>query len=1098
MSGASHPTDRLSAPEKRRLVAELLRKRAARCDSAPLSFAQERIWFLNQLEPASPFYNIPVALRLEGRLSPAALQQALTAVVARHASLRTRFISEGNQPMQCIDPPSPVPLRVIDLEGVPAPDRETELRRLLTAEARQPFDLSQDPMLRAILWRLGEAEHVLLLVLHHIVSDAWSIAILFEDLDALYQAPVAGRAAALSELTVSYADYARWQRRSLSGEDLDRPLAYWKLELAGQLPVLELPADRPRPAVQTFQGGWESVVLPAALRDGLEALSRHEKATLFMTLLAAFQTLLHRCTGLDEVIVASPVAGRNRLELERLIGVFVNTLLLRGDLAGDPTFRELLQRSRSVTLEALAHQELPFEKLVETLQPDRNLSQSPLAQVLFAFQNVPAQNLQLPGLTVTAIEVHTGTTKFDLTLSVIEDHGGLRCYAEYAADLFDAATIRRMLGHFQTLLEGIVADPDRRLSQLPLLSGAERHQLLVEWNQTRVEYPQAQGVHQLFEEQVRRTPDATAVVFEGQRLTYGELNARANRLAHHLQTLGVGPEGLAGICTERSVEMVVGLLAILKAGGAYVPLDPGYPKERLHFMLEDARVPVLLTQQRLLAGLPEHGARTICLDADWQRISVEPDCNPDSGVTAGNLAYVIYTSGSTGRPKGAMNVHRGLANRLLWMQDAYRLTADDCVLQKTPFSFDVSVWEFFWPLLVGARLAVARPGGHQDTAYLVRLIGEQQITTLHFVPSMLEAFLDAPGVEDRCTSLRRVICSGEALPLETQEHFFARLNCPLHNLYGPTEASIDVTAWTCERDTPRAIVPIGRPIANTQIFILDQHLQPVAVGVPGELHIGGVGLARGYLNRPELTAERFIPNPFSPEAGARLYKTGDRARYLRDGNIEFLGRLDHQVKLRGHRIEPGEVEAALGQHPAVQQNVVVLREDTPGDQRLIAYFVPEPDRAAGAGDLRRFLLDRLPEYAVPAAFVALKTLPLTPNGKLDRGALPAPDQTRGESAEPFIAPRTATEETLARIWCEMLGLRQVGVQDNFFASGGYSLLVTRVIARVRQTFQVELPMRRFFQTPTIAALAGAIEEILVAEISELSDDDARRAAERIG
>jgi len=1030
-------------PEKRALLELRLRERfadiprrrpiepIARDGALPLPFAQERLWFLDQLEPGNAAYNISAAYHIRGLLSVAALEQSLNEIVRRHEVLRTTFVMEDGQPVQVIAPALSLTLSVVDSRKLPETKREAEVQRLAVEEALRPFDLARGPLLRATLLWLGDEDHVLFLMMHHIVSDGWSIGIFNRELSVLYEAFSAGKPSLLPELPIQYADFAHWQRRWLQGEVLETPLAYWKQQLDGGLPVLELPTDQPRPAVQTFRGAVQSFVLSSDLTERLQALNRQEDVTLFTTLLAAFKTLLYRYTGQEDIIVGSPVANRSRVETEGLIGFFVNTLVLRTDLSGKPTFQELLGRVREVTLEAHAHHDLPFEKLVEELQPERDLSRNPLFQVMFAFQSAPAEALALRGLAVTPLEVESKAAQFDLTLSTEETRQGLKGVVEYNTGLFDGATIERMIGHFKVLLEGIVADAGQRLSELLLLTEAERHQLLVAWNDTRVEYPQDKCIHQLFEEQVERTPGAVAVVVEEEQLTYGELDRRANQVAHYLRKLGVGPETLVRICVERSLEMVVGLLGILKAGGAYVPLDPAYPQERLTFMLKDTQTAVLLTQQRLVGGLPEHRARVVCLDADWKTIGEESEENLGAKVTDRNLAYVIYTSGSTGRPKGVMNTHRGIRNRLLWMQDAYRLAESDRVLQKTPFSFDVSVWEFFWPLLTGACLVMARPEGHKDSTYLVLLIAEEKITTMHLVPPMLQVFLQEQELE-ACDSLRRVICSGEMLPLKLQERFFACLDAGLHNLYGPTEAAVDVTFWPCERESARRVVPIGRPIANTQIYLLDEYLHVVPVGIPGELHIGGVGLARGYLNRPDLTAEKFVPNPFSDEAGARLYKTGDLACYLPDGNIEFLGRIDHQVKIRGFRVELGEIEAVLGQHSAVQETVVLAREDIPGDKRLAAYVVPHNERAPAISELRDFLKKELPDYMVPSAFVMLDALPLTPNGKVDRRALPAPDTARPELEKTFVTPRTAAEEVLAGIWTKVLGLERVGVHDDFF------------------------------------------------------------------
>jgi pristinamycin I synthase-3/4 len=914
---------------------------AGRTGRLPLSSAQQRLWFLNQLEPGLSVYNIPEMLRLRGRLQFGVLQRCLGEIVERHEALRTTFRNEGGEPEQIIAPVSslPLPLALVDLTDYPADEREVRAMELVQAEARTPFDLARGPLFRATLYRLADEEHLLLLNVHHIVADGWSMQVLLGELTSLYAAFMRGEPSSLPALPVQYVDFAVWQRQWLQSAELERQRTYWRRQLEGAPAMLNMPADRPRPAVPSYRGGVETAVLPGELLAALAELGHREGATLFSVLLAAFQALLFRYTGQADLVVGSPIANRNRLETEQLIGFFANTLALRTSLAGNETFRELAHRAQETTLGATIHQDLPFQELVAALQPDRDISYSPIFQVMFALQNTHAPATELPGLTISPIYIHNGTAKFDLLLSMEEGPTGLSASLEYSTDLFDAPTITRMLGHYRTLLEGAVANPDLPLGDLPLLTAAEKQQVLVEWNDTAVDYPDAACVHHLVEAQATRTPTAVAVEFEGESLTYRELNERANQLAHHLRTLAIGPEVLVGIATERSLEMVVGLLGILKAGGAYVPLDPGYPRERLAYMLADSGVAVLLTQQRLVAQLPEHQAKVVCLDDHWAEIARQPQENLASETGPDNLAYVIYTSGSTGKPKGAMNHHRGVCNRLLWMQEEYRLNESDRVLQKTPFSFDVSVWEFFWPLITGARLVVARPDGHKDPAYLVDLIDSAGITTLHFVPPMLQVFLESVGPE-HCRKLRRVICSGEALPYDLQERFFSRLDAELHNLYGPTEAAVDVTYWACRRGSSSRTVPIGRPVANTRIYILDDHRQPVPMGVGGELYIGGVQVGRGYLGRPELTAERFIRDPFSADPGARLYRTGDLSRWLPDGTIEYLGRIDHQVKIRGFRIELGEIEATLARHPEVREAVVIDREDVPGDRRLVAYVVP--------------------------------------------------------------------------------------------------------------------------------------------------------------
>ncbi len=1041
----------------------------------PLSFSQERFWFLDQLEPNNLAYKVTHGFRLSGHLDVEALERSLGEIVRRHESLRTTFHLRDGKPVQRVREEWSFKLTNIDLRQQTASDSDADVQRLYEGEHRRPFDLSADLLLRASLLRLGADEHVLLLNTHHIAWDHWSIGLFFRELSVLYQAFAAGRPSPLAELAVQYKHYALWQRTALTTE-LENHLTYWKQLLADASPALNLPIDRPRKPLQNRREGYQTVLLSKELTADLQALSRKAGVTFFMTLLAAFQTLLHRLTGEEDIVVGTPVAGRHRSETENLIGLFLNSLALRTRFSDNPTILELLARVRDVALGAYDHQELPFEKLVEELQPERDLSRTPIFQVFINLYNFQEATLELDGLSVRRLARVKRAPQFDIELYIREHTDGMRLTFVYDSDLFEFETIKRMLANFEILLEAIASKPQLRVSDLPILTDAEKHQLLVEWNYTDRVYPNEKCIHHLFEEQVEKTPDALAIVFGGRTLNYRELNAGANQLAHRLRKLGVAPDMLVGVFLERSIEMVVALLGILKAGGAYVPLDPEYPKERLFLMVQDAQLPVLLTQEHLVGRLPESSAKVICLDRDRQVLAAESVENLPTVVTPENLAYVIYTSGSTGQPKGAMNTHQGICNRLLWMQEAYQLTDADRVLQKTPFSFDVSVWEFFWPLLNGARLVVVRPGGHQDSAYLVKLIFEQNVTTLHFVPSMLQVFLEEPGVEN-CGSLKRVICSGEALPIALQERFFARLDgAELNNLYGPTEAAVDVTFWACERESKRSTVPIGRPIANTQIYILDRQLQPVPIGVPGELCIGGVAVGRGYLNRPELTAEKFIQDPFSNHPYARLYKTGDLARYLSDGNIEFLGRMDHQVKIRGFRIELGEIEAILSQHSALTETVVVAQEDAPGDKRLVAYCVLRSGQLLDATAASSFLKQKLPEYMVPSAFVFLQKLPRTANGKTDRKALPAPDHSRPELEEVYVAPRTPVEEMIAQIWAEVLKLDTVGVHDNFFNLGGHSLLATQAMARICQEFNVEVPLRALFERPTTAELADRIEE----------------------
>jgi amino acid adenylation domain-containing protein len=999
-----------------------------------------------------------------------ALEQSLAEIARRHETLRTTFPAVDGRPVQAITPKGNEALPILDLRMLEASERETEVERLVAVEARQPFDLARSPVWRAKLLRLSEEEYVLLLTMHHIASDGWSMGVIYRELSVLYNAFVARQPSPLADLPIQYVDFAVWQRQYLRGEVLERQLSYWRQQLAGAPTVLELPLDRPRPPVQTYRGARETLLLSRPVAEGLWAVSHQQGATLFMTLLAAFQALLGRYSGQQQIVVGSPIANRTRPEMEGLIGFFVNTLALRTDLSGDLSFRQLLARVREVCLGAYAHPDLPFEKLVEELQLPRSLSHSPLFQVLFVLQNAPRAPLELAGLTHTALEIDSGMAKFDLSLFVVETPHGLKAVMEYNTDLFEAETIQRMLGHYQVLLEGIVADPEQRLSELPLLTAAERQQLLVEWNRTEAHYPHDECIHQLIETQVERTPEAVAVVCGEDQLTYRELNARANQVAHYLKKRGVGPDRRVGLCVERSLQMVVGMLGILKAGGAYLPLDLAFPRERLAFVLADAQATVVVTQERWIDQAAVPATQVVYLDSEGERIARCSEQNPNSGVAPGHLAYVIYTSGSTGQPKGVAIEHRSTIAFLDWARTLFTPEQLAGVLASTSLCFDLSVFELLVPLCWGGTVILA-----ENALQLPALPAAGEVTLINTVPSAIAELLRVDGVPPSVTTIN---LAGEPLPNSLAQEIYQKKTVQhVLNLYGPTEDTIYSTYARVEKGSGSA-VPIGRPIANTQLYVLDQHLQPVPVGIPGELHLGGAGLARGYLNQPELTAEKFIPHPFSDDPEARLYKTGDRVRYRPDGNLEFLGRWDHQVKIRGYRIELGEIEAVLTQHPAVRECVVLAREDRPGERRLVAYLVPDREGVLIPIELREFLKEKLPEYMVPATLVMLEALPRTPNGKIDRGALPEPDPMRPELAEPFVAPRSPVEERLAGIWAEVLGLERVGVDDDFFELGGHSLLATQVIARARRMFPVELPLRYLFEAPTVAGLAVLMLESL--------------------
>jgi amino acid adenylation domain-containing protein len=1048
----------------------------ARNKNLPLSLAQEHIWFFEQLFPFSAIYNLPKAIRIKGLLKLKVLEQCLNEIVKRHEVMRTSFTQVNGEPVQIVHPFHAFILPVVYLHNLPYSERESKAEELASEEAQQIFYLESGLLWRIKLLRLSEEDHLLLLNMHHIIFDAWSVGVLIHELAILYEAFLSEKQLQLPEIPIQYVDFAVWQRQWLQGKVLDSQLNYWKRKLQGELPILELPTDLPRPNIQTYQGSRYILKLSKSLTTSLKAISRKENVTLFITLMAAFNILLYRYTGQKDILVGTPVANRNRKETERLIGCFTNVVVIRTYLGDKSTVQELITRVRKTVLEAYSYQDIPFGILVKEIQPERDLSRNPLFKVMFAIQNAPMPASEFSNLTWQSLDIDNKTVKLDLNICMVDSNEGLIALIDYNVDLFNESTIKRMADHLQVLLEQITFDQTQYISNLQILTEVERHQLLVEWNHTKkVDDPLDKCIHQLFEQQVERTPDNVAVVFENQHLTYQELNERANQLAHYLRKLGVKPEVLVGICVKRSLEMVVGVLGILKAGGAYVPLDPEYPKERLAFMLKDTKTPVILTQKHLVEYLPKQTVKVVCLDIDWKFINQENCQNPVTNIKVDNLAYVIYTSGSTGTPKGVLLCHLGLVNRILWGKNALRFSAKDRLIQRASFSFDVSVAELFTPLLAGAGVILPRPGYHNDIGYLLTLIAQHQVTLISLPPSILPVFLEESRL-DVCQSLRLVCCSGESLTRELQERLFNRLGVEISHKYGPTEATISVLAWLCERENCQSVIPIGRPIANTQIYVLDSNLQPVPVGVPGELHIGGICLARGYLNRPDLTAEKFIPNPFSSQQRERLYKTGDLVRYLPDGNIEFLGRIDYQVKIRGIRIELGEIEAVLGQHSAVREVVVVAHKDVLGDKRLIAYIVANKNQTPTIDELRNFLKQSLPNYMLPSVFVILKALPLTPNGKIDRRALPAPDNRRQKPEKTFIAPRNDLELQLAHIWEKILDIRPIGIKDNFFNLGGHSLLAVRLFSQIEQKFSNNIPLATLFQAPTIEQLASVIRK----------------------
>ncbi|MDB6122829.1 MAG: Acyl carrier protein [Pedosphaera sp.] len=1050
--------------------------RRSKLDDFPLSFAQKRLWFLDQLEPG-PHYNDHFNLRFQGPLDISVLQKSLDVIVRRHEVLRASFAIRNGEPIQTISTQFNLELPFEDLSSLSEHERKDKTLQIAVEAGRMPFNLQTGPLLRAKLLRLNAGEHLLIFTVHHIAMDGWSRGVFLRELTALYQTFLAGRPSPLPAMPIQYADFAAWQQQQVEDEALLKQLAYWKQQLAGAPALLELPTAFSRPAVQSFRGARQTVSISKAITEALKALSQREGCTLFMTLLAAFQTLAHRYTGQDDILVGSPIANRNHAEIEPLIGCFLNTLVLRINLSGNPAFREVMSRVRNTALAAYAHQDLPYEKLVEELHPVRDQSYSPIFQTMFVFQNTPAPIVQAGDLNITPFEIDSGTAKFDLMLNLEETVAGITGWIEYATDLFDAAAINRFCGHYKTLLEAIVADPDQTISQISILTASEPQQLN-EWNNTRVDYPRTSCVHELFEAQAARTPDSMAVVCEGNELSYAELNARANQLAQHLQSLGVTASSLVAICVERSLEMVVAMLGTLKAGATYVPLDPALPKERLQFMLEDAEVAVVLTQESLLEAMqaltnPIDQARKtptlVCLDSNTELADNSIAHNVLSHATAESLAYVIYTSGSTGKPKGVQISHRAVVNFLESMRREPGLTEQDTLLAVTTLSFDIAGLEIWLPLLVGARVVIATREVTMNGKALSNLMNRSNATLMQATPTTWRLLLESGwGGNPRL----KILCGGEAWSEELAQQLLERCGS-VWNMYGPTETTIWSAVSKVEHEQG---IFIGRPIANTQFYVVDKNLQLVPVGVPGELCIGGDGLARGYLKRPELTAEKFLPNPFNNELGARIYKTGDLVRQRDDGQIEFLGRMDHQVKLRGFRIELGEIESVLRQHPNVREAVVVARAENSGDKRLLAYLVAKTEKKLVVEELREHLKTKLPEYMVPAVFITLDAFPLTANGKVNRKVLPAPDQNRPTLASNYAAPGSPMEKVLAEIWCKALRLEKVGVNDSFFDLGGHSLLMVQVHARFCEAASVNLSIVKMFQYPTISSLVKHLDQ----------------------
>jgi len=1085
---------------------------AGRGPTIPLSFAQERLWFLSQLDPDDLSYHVPRAVRIKGPFKASLLERSFNEIIRRHEILRTTFPTVEARPVQVIHPPQPVSLRVVDLEELPAAAQEVLIERFIFEEGRQPFDLSKGPLLRVVLLRLAEQDHVLILVEHHLVHDGWSQGILLRDFLTLYRSLSAGEPSPLPALPIQYADFACWQRQWLKGAVMEAQLGYWRKKLAGAPALLELPTDYPRPAVQSFRGGLRRLILPLPLAESLRAFSRRQGITLFMTLLAAFKVLIYRYSGQDDIVIGTGIANRRLQQFEGLLGMIINTVVLRTDLSGDPSFDELLARVRKVCLEAYAYQDIPFEMLVEALQPKRSLSYTPLFQVFFAFLDTPMPDLELPGMSLNLMDAHNGTAKFDLNMTVIphsEQRMGIKpepgeseitLLLEYNTEIFDEATIVRMLRHYETLLENLIGAHQQSISSLEMLTQEESRKLLCEWNNTYRNYPRDKCIHQIFESQAEQTPNATALISSEQDVTYGELNGRANQLARYLQRLGVGPEAAVGVHLQRSVEMIVALLAILKAGGAYVPLDPSYPKQRLLWMAEDSHLNVLLTQSSLLPSPPENQLEIVYLDTQREEIERESPLNLTASASPDNLAYILYTSGSTGKPKGVCVAHRAVL-RLVINNYFADLSPAHTLLQFAPLAFDASTFEIWGALLNGARLLIAPPQA-SSLQQLGDLLKQHQVSTAWLTAGLFH-LLVGERLQD-LSSLSQLLAGGDVLsPRHVQKVLEELPGCRLINGYGPTEA----TTFSCCQRLSRGSevgdsVLIGGPIANTRVYVLDEQMRVVPEGVEGELYIGGEGLARNYLNEAGETAEKFVPDGMSEESGGRLYRSGDRVRWRRGGELEFRGRQDRQVKVRGYRVEMGEVEKGMKEEGGVKEAAVEVRGEGE-EKRLVGYVVWKEGEERGVGEMRERLKKKLPEYMVPSVIVEMEEMPLNANGKVDRAALPNPQQERGRLEKQYVPPRTSVEMKLARKWAEVLQIDQIGVFDNFFDLGGHSLLATQLVSRLAEEFQVSLSLRQFFEAPTVADLAVAVlqnqaeqndhQEIaqILAELEQLSEEEAR-------
>ncbi|MGD9898610.1 MAG: amino acid adenylation domain-containing protein, partial [Calditrichaceae bacterium] len=1063
------------SPEKRKLLELKLKEKSVLSNAFPLSYSQQRLWFLYQFEPRSSAYNIPAALRLKGKPDLKALEKSIDSIITRHEILRTTFTTVNGTPMQVISNDSGENLTIADLSRYPAAKKESVLMKKITEESRIPFDLNKGPLCRISLFRLSESDYVLFFVMHHIIADGWSIGIFLKEFSEYYKHFVEEKPCNLPELSIQYADFAKWQRDRLDGKDRGKLLHYWKSVLGDHVPVLQFPTDFARPAIKTYNGSRQEIMLNPDILNRVKKFSAENSITPYISLLTVFYLLMYRYTNQTDITVGTPIANRNRAETENLIGFFVNTLVIRASISKSDTGRDLVQKVKSAVMGAFNHQDLPFEMLVEELHPERSMNHTPLFQVMFTYQNETSVSMELPGLNMKSIPIESDSAKFDLSFTAAESAGHLSVSFEFDTDLFLPDTIKRMLNHFQVLLNAFLQNPNQNISTLPVLSGSEIKTLTQEWNSHTVDFPMNLCLHRIFEKSADAHPDQYAVISGESKMTFDELNSKANRLAYRLQKLGAGPESIIAFCMERSPEMIISILGILKSGGAYLPLDPSYPEERIAFMLKDSGSKILITNEQFSEKLKDENILIINTDEIPENNQVKESQNPEINMNPANLAYIIYTSGTTGLPKGVMIQHRSAVNLMKNLEKSiYEPLGEERlnISLNAPISFDASVQQLVM-MFKGHSLIIIPDEVRGEGKLMVSYLKKHRVDLLDCVPSQLKLLISAGLLNDPEWVPSALLPGGEAIDESTWNMLAGLPSTATYNMYGPTECTVDSTICPVRSFNSRPT--IGKPIVNARFYILDENCRPVPVGAVGELYIGGEGLARGYLARPALSGEKFLPDPFSVEPGSRMYKTGDLVRYRNDASIEFLGRIDHQVKVRGFRIELGEIENNIVSHSAVKDAVVVVRERVTGDKRIAAYMITENSSKPSVPDLREFLKQKLPEYMLPNLFVWVDEFPKTPNGKIDRGALPEPDESAMGSGREFIQPRSDSEKKLAEIYSDILGVDKTGANDDFFNLGGHSLLATRLISGIRDEFGIEIPLRTIFENPVIQSLAKTID-----------------------